>query len=89
MRGGEVAMKAIVTKYLPCTNTKPSRIKATAEGGNSITISFPHEDVDPHETAANALVAKMDWGRGYRLVGGGLPNGDKCWVFVSATEVRP
>jgi len=32
-------MKAILTKFIPCTNTKPTRIKAYTEGGNNITVS--------------------------------------------------
>lgn len=34
-------MQAIKTKYLPATNTKPSRIKAECEAG-SITISYDY-----------------------------------------------
>jgi hypothetical protein len=74
-------MKAIQTKYIPATETKPSRIKATAEGGNSLTITYDHSG-NEHETAALALVAKMGWGKGCRLVGGGLPDGSMAWVFV-------
>lgn len=33
-------MKAIQTRYLGCTNTKGSRIKAWAEGGHSVTIGY-------------------------------------------------
>ncbi len=36
-------MQAITTKFLPCTNTKPSRIKATCERG-SVTISVDQID---------------------------------------------
>lgn len=75
-------MKAIQTKYIPATDTKPSRIKATAEGGHSLTITYNHEG-NEHEQAAKALVAKMNWGQGCRLVGGGLPDGSMAWVFVA------
>ena len=39
-------MKAIETKYLPATNFKGTRIKAYAEGGNSITVGRYHERLD-------------------------------------------
>ena len=56
-------MKAIETKYLPCTNHKSSRIRATAEGGNSFTESYDHE-LNPdenHARAAIALAKKLGW----------------------------
>lgn len=53
-------MQAITTKYIPCTNTKGSRIKATCERG-SITIPHPHElsGEAAHEAAVNALCEKF------------------------------
>lgn len=73
-------MKAIITKYLPATNMKPARIKATAEGGNSVTISYPQDDISQeaaYRKAAEALCAKMNWPG--QLFGGGTENG---YVFV-------
>jgi hypothetical protein len=77
-------MKAIQTKYLPCTNTKGSRIKAWTEGGNSITIGYPHElpqGEEAHKKAAEALKAKLGW-VGCSLVGGGLSHGRYCFVMI-------
>ena len=56
-------MKAIETKYLPATNFKGSRIKASTEGGNSLTIGFPHElsGVNCHAMAAFKLCDAMGW----------------------------
>lgn len=53
-------MQAITTKYLPATNTKPSRIKASCER-SSITISYPDELSGDavHIAAKDALVAKF------------------------------
>lgn len=53
-------MQSIVTKYLPATNFKYSRIKATCERG-SITISYPHELSGDacHIAAVDALMAKF------------------------------
>ena len=72
-------MKAIETRYLPCTNYRGDRIKAHAEGGNNITIPYPHEyDTEKaHHTAAVALCKKMGWST--ELLGGGT---DKGYVFV-------
>lgn len=53
-------MQAIETRYLPPTNTKPSRIKASCERG-SITVSW-HHGLDAelnHVGAAFALRCKF------------------------------
>ena len=88
-------MQAILTKYIPATNNRCSRIKATCERG-AITISFPHEfDIEgAHAEAARVLVArfikedvtkystpadKNPWGRKFST--GGLPNGNYAHVF--------
>lgn len=74
-------MKAIQTKYLPATNCRGSRIKAWTEGGNQITIGYPHElsGQAVHEKAAKELRVKMNWPTD--IIGGGLPNGDYAFVF--------
>lgn len=53
--------KAIETKFLPCTYSKGSRIKAYAEGGNQATIGYPHEGSNSHRLACEALTKKMGW----------------------------
>jgi hypothetical protein len=72
-------MKAIVTKYHGPTNNRGSRITASDEDGNRVTISYPYELSDEacHRAAADALCAKMNW-RG-SLIGGSLKNG---YVFT-------
>lgn len=67
-------MKAIVTKYLPCTSTRGSRIKASAEGTKSVTIPYPHElsGQEVHRAAAIELCKRNGWST--ELVGGGLPD---------------
>jgi hypothetical protein len=54
--------QAIETKYIKATNTRGSRIKATAWGG-SVTIGYDYAlDTDgAHKAAADALIAKMGW----------------------------
>jgi hypothetical protein len=77
-------MKAILASYLPATDTRGSRIVATAKGGHRLTIPYPHEcnaGEDAHRKAAEALRDKLGWSG--RLVGGGLPDG-KSWAFVFA-----
>ncbi len=64
----------IQTKYLACTNTRGSRIKAWCQAG-SITVGYPHEltDLACHHFVAEALIAKLglDW---QIKDGGWLPN---------------
>jgi hypothetical protein len=61
-------MIAIFTKYIPCTNTRGSRIKAYTDNGEhsfSVTIPYPHEHSYElcHFQAVKALVEKhgLDW----------------------------
>jgi hypothetical protein len=72
--------QAIETKYLRATDTKGSRIKASAFGG-SITVGYDYElDVSAnHRAAASALIAKMGWSGAYAQGGNAKGDGD---VFV-------
>ena len=81
-------MKAIQTKYHGATNTRSSRISATAEGGNRVSIPYPHElsGEAVHAAAALALCRKLGW-QG-ELVGGGLPNGDYCFCFTDGDKYQ-
>jgi len=80
-------MKAILTKIIPCTNTKPTRIKAYTEGGNSIILLWSMCDDEgrnqgqAHLYAAQALAKKMRWSGD--LIGGGTPEG-YCFVFADS-----
>jgi len=73
--------QAITTKYIGPTNTRGSRIKASAAAG-SITISYDDSlnTEHAHTKAAMALVNKFGWPGTYYI--GGMPN-DKGYVFVS------
>ena len=78
-------MQAIVCKYLPTTETKGSRIKATCDAG-SVTISYPYElsGSAVYKAAADALIKKLGWttDAGYpEMACGGLPN-QAGYVFV-------
>lgn len=87
-------MQAIQTKYIPATNTRGSRIKATCERG-SVTIPYPDELSGHacHIAAADALVAKFAKEDAARYgtdpnpwlkprVCGGLPDGTCAHIFA-------
>ncbi len=52
--------QAISTKYLPATNTRGSRIKASCDRG-SVTVPYPHElsGADCHAVAVDALLRRF------------------------------
>lgn len=76
-------MKAIRTKYHGPTNTRGSRITATDEDGNRVSISYPYElsGEAVHRKAARALCDQMGWGS--NLAGGGFKDG-YVFVFIDA-----
>jgi hypothetical protein len=84
-------MQTISTKFIPCSNTKGARIKATHSGranraGGSITISYPHEyssSEEAHWQAAKALAIKLGWLD--EFICGSTPDG---YVFVFANDER-
>ena len=79
-------MKAITTKYHGPTNSRGSRIIATDEDGNRISIGYPHglTGIDCHAKAAVALCRKMNWGG--KLLGAGIKGG-YVFVFTDSSEV--
>lgn len=76
-------MKAITTRYVGPTNTKPARIIATAEGGNKVTIGF-HSSDKPYQAAALALCKKLNWTG--TLVEGGIEDG-YVYCFLQSDHV--
>jgi hypothetical protein len=75
LSNGGMQMKAIITKCLPQTNTKPARIVAFDLDGNRIVVSA--DDAD-HGKAAFLFCQKMRWAG--TLNGGAIKNG-MAWVF--------
>jgi len=69
--------QAIVTKWIPATNTKPARIKASTTGERSFTITVPMEDCNAHAFAARLLARQLRWTG--EMVEGYTPEGS---VFV-------
>jgi hypothetical protein len=81
-------MQAIQTKFIPCTNTRGSRVKAWAEAG-SITVSWDHAlNVDEnHAEAARQLRKKLHWDLNYgAMVGGALPQPNAGYAFVFVND---
>ena len=70
-------MKVITTKYLPMTATRPARVLATDNDGNSLIVGA---DSVSHAEAAKRLKDKMGWEG--RMVGGNLRSGSTVWVFA-------
>lgn len=72
--------QAITTYYLPCTNTRGSRICAKSAAGHKLTLSWDDEiNADAnHAAACQALLKKLGW-RG-RYIAGGLAEGSTVWV---------
>ncbi len=88
-------MQAIVTKIIPATNTKPTRIKATCARG-SATICCDSSSETAHRVAVLKLVGNFltedakqygskpetnPWARDF--VTGCLPSGNYCHVFTN------
>lgn len=80
-------MQAIITKVLPCTNTKPTRIKAMC-AADSLTVSIHSLKGDgyyeQHKEVAQMLVDKLGWSAYGLLSGGDLPvqtGYHSCFVF--------
>lgn len=55
--------QAITTKFMPWTDTKPSRIKAFTASGKSIIRSFPDVQgtAEAHAVVANELIDILGW----------------------------
>lgn len=85
-------MQTIITKYLPPTTTRPSRIKASCRAG-SVTLSWDYGggQEDNHDRAAAALITKLGWvpSRGYPRgwQNGKLPGGGRVYVYLGSFEM--
>jgi hypothetical protein len=54
-------MQTIQTKYIPATDRTPSRIKATASRGASVTIPYGSDDSYIHYRAIALLARQLKW----------------------------
>lgn len=73
-------MKTILTKYMGPTNCRGSKIKASDEDGNTVTLPYDSakNSNDCHLEAAVALCQKMDW---IGKLHGGHTKAGMVWVF--------
>jgi hypothetical protein len=78
-------MQAITTKYLPATNTKGARIKASC-AARSIIVPYTYSD-EPHRAAALALITRLGWLGHGEWHEGDLPDG-KGSVFVCVGKLE-
>jgi len=74
--------QAITTKFIGPTNTRGSRIKASAYAG-TITVAYDHSlnNDENHRAAADALCVKMGWFVADALINAYLPKGGSVFVF--------
>lgn len=90
-------MQAILTRVIPATNTRGTRIKASCAAG-SLTLDYHAYDGPDgglgdlerrHAWVAGKLVEKLGWtGDRYgELVTGCLPSGDFCHVLTDAVTI--
>ena len=80
--------QAIQTRYIGPSNTRGSRVKATAEAG-SVTLSWDNalNATDNHRIAAETLANKYGWPK--NMIGGALPNSsDYVWVVADPDPAR-
>lgn len=73
--------QAIITKFIPCTNHRGSRVKAMCDAG-SITLDWEHAltSDENHTRAAEALAKKLEWE--WNHIGGSLPSNMGGYVFI-------
>lgn len=80
-------MKAIQTKYFGPTNCRGSRIKASDDDGNAVTVPYDYGSENPHREAAVALIHKMGWVP-VSIVQGQLKHGDVFVLLNTPTYMR-
>jgi hypothetical protein len=89
-------MKAIQVRYLPATERKPARLKASAHGIKSVTVSKEygwrsHDNRSAEDVAVQALLdqnPQWKWTLA-DLAHGTLPNGDLAYVYNGSTWSNP
>lgn len=75
-------MKAITTKYLPVTETKPARVKARTDANKTVTVgcsAFDSDD-DAHRGAARQLAKLLGWTG--NMASGTTHRGEQVHVFT-------
>ena len=77
-------MQAIITKFLPPTNARGARIKASCVA-RTLTAPYNHalSGQAAHREVAEELARRLEWDEPHygKLLGGQLPSGDYVFVF--------
>ena len=81
-------MKAVTVKYYSLTNTKPSRLKVSAEGCPSCFYSYNHAYNDGgRKQAVIQYIKERGWPIGSGLIYAGLPDGKTdVYVFIDSHD---
>tara|TARA_A100001391_G_C4940316_1_gene244322 strand:+ start:456 stop:695 length:240 start_codon:yes stop_codon:yes gene_type:complete len=76
-------LQAIQVTYYGPTDTKGSRWRVKAQSGTKWFSCGQRLSLsDDALRVAEIFAEELDWLKGFRLVGGGLPNRDYCFVLV-------
>lgn len=81
-------MQTITTKYLPATNFRGARVKAShTAGAQSVTLSWDYglNSEANHRMAASALAHKLDWAGEW--IGGCLNERGNVYVLVTGDTI--
>lgn len=72
--------QSIETKYIPPTATRGARVKATASGGETLTVVYGQEKTDEmeHIKALTELVNRLGWHGEWHS--GAVKGGARVWV---------
>ena len=84
-------IQTVITRFLAPTDTQGARVKArTMTGRHSVTLPWDYEkSVDGnHETAAAALVERMEWDHVPTWRGSAAPENSKdAFIFVAVRDL--
>lgn len=94
----QINMQAIITKFIPPTNTRPARYKATCERGSlTLSANYKLDANENHRAVCDALCAQFDakdfaeYGIGASRskhtwsrpkAGGQIPSGEFVFCFI-------
>lgn len=82
-------MQVIRTKWVPTTNTRPSRVKAWCDAGKHVlSWDYGLSPEGNHAAVARALRDRLGWQEHGTLIGGGQADGSMAWVFDHPTSPR-
>ena len=77
-------MKAIRVHFIAATDTRPTRVCASAEGVASITRQYEFDGDESVRNVAQELATKYGWHG--RWIEGGMPDGSTCFVLADSAD---